>query len=158
MAARGRPTKFTKELGEKICFAVSTCTDSLAQICEDNAEFPTYKCVNEWRIRHDDFGVMYAKAKMQQADLLAEEIIKIADNTSNDTLISRNKDGEIIEKCNTEWIARSRLKVDARKWIACKLLPKVYGDNNKEQNEDRENLKEALQAIKDIAKKCIQPI
>ena len=29
---------------------------------------------------------------------------------------------------NNEHIQRSRLRVDARKWIAAKLLPKRYGD------------------------------
>jgi hypothetical protein len=27
-----------------------------------------------------------------------------------------------------EWIARSRLRVDARKWVAAKLKPKKYAD------------------------------
>jgi hypothetical protein len=29
---------------------------------------------------------------------------------------------------NKEWTNRSRLRIDARKWVASKLKPKVYGD------------------------------
>jgi hypothetical protein len=29
---------------------------------------------------------------------------------------------------NNEFVARSKLRVDSRKWILSKLLPKIYGD------------------------------
>ena len=66
---------------------------------------------------------------MHQAHILAEEIISISDNSTHDTVY--DQDGNA--KCNNEWIARSRLRVDSRKWIASKMLPKLYGD--KVQNE-----------------------
>lgn len=120
----GRPSSYTDELGKAICKAVSTSTDSLAQICAQNPEFPSPKCIYEWRIDYPLFGNMYALAKGMQADLLAEEILSIADDSSKDTII----DAEGNERCDHEWAHRSRLKIDARKWIACKLMPKVYGD------------------------------
>jgi hypothetical protein len=122
--AGGRPSSYSRQLGLKICREVSTTTESLEEICKRCPEFPTPKCIYEWRLDHAEFGDMYAKAKQNQADLLVNEIKSISDDTSNDTII--NKQGE--EVCNSEWIARSRLKVDTRKWIACKLLPKVYGE------------------------------
>ena len=120
----GRSSTYTDEIGQAICSEVSTCTDSLAQICARNSEFPTPKCVNGWRLTYPSFGLMYAHAKGIQADLLAEEVLSIADDGSKDTII--DEDGK--ERCDHEWVQRSRLKIDARKWIACKLMPKVYGD------------------------------
>lgn len=76
----------------------------------------------------DDFAPLYARAKMVQADFMVEELVEIADDTSRDTLIRTNKDGEEYEVCNTEWLNRSRLRVDTRKWIAAKLAPKVYSE------------------------------
>ncbi|WP_367379929.1 hypothetical protein [Legionella quinlivanii] len=29
--------------------------------------------------------------------------------------------------CNSEFIARSRLRINTRKWLASKLAPKIYG-------------------------------
>lgn len=120
----GRPSTYTEELGRAICKAVSTSTDSLAQICARNPGFPVRETVYSWRIDHPTFGNMYALAKGMQADLLAEEVLSIADDSSRDTII----DAEGNERCDHEWVHRSRLKIDARKWIACKLMPKVYGD------------------------------
>lgn len=66
----------------------------------------------------------YTHAREVRAELLFEEIIEIADESSNDTLVDDSGN----EKANSEWIARSRLRVDARKWALSKMLPKKYGD------------------------------
>src|SRR3546814_4173198 len=63
----------------------------------------------------------YARARDNQADTLADEILDIADDGSNDYV------GED-EKYNGDAVARSRLRVDARKWLAGKLAPKKYGE------------------------------
>ena len=53
----------------------------------------------------------------------------IADDGSNDYMEKLDKDGEVIGySINGENIQRSRLRVDSRKWLASKLLPKKYGD------------------------------
>jgi hypothetical protein len=82
---------------------------------------------------HDDkeFAKQYARAKEDQADFLAEEILSIADDTSEDEIFIEAEDGSgqtAKRICNKEFIARSRLRVDTRKWIASKLKPKKYGD------------------------------
>jgi hypothetical protein len=51
----------------------------------------------------------YTRAKELQAENLAEEIIEIADGESED-------------------VQRDRLRVESRKWVAAKLLPKKYGE------------------------------
>ncbi len=66
---------------------------------------------------------MYVRAREDQADTLADEIVAIADDGSNDTY---EKDGVVLT--NQDVVARSRLRVDARKWVAAKLKPKKYGD------------------------------
>ncbi|MRT15312.1 hypothetical protein GJV07_24145 [Enterobacteriaceae bacterium RIT711] len=66
----------------------------------------------------------YARAREVQAEILAEEIIEIADDSSGDVIV--DEDGH--EQTNHERVARSRLRVDARKWYASKLAPKRYGD------------------------------
>jgi len=106
----GAPTRFTQELANKICEAVATSPYGLDKICEENPEFPTAKCIYDWRMRHHAFGEAYARAKIQQADLLAEECLNIARNCTKDN-----------------W-GQTRLLIDTHKWLASKLLPKQYGD------------------------------
>lgn len=124
----GRPSLYTTELAEDICFKISTSTKGLKILCKENPTWPDESTIRAWIREKDGFSHIYAKAKLDQADLMAEEIISIADDTSNDTLIKLDKNGEQIEVCNSEWINRSRLRVDTRKWLASRLAPKVYGD------------------------------
>jgi len=69
----------------------------------------------------------YARARRMQAELLTDETIDIADDTTGDTEIIF-KDGKQVKVENKEWVNRSRLRIDARKWLAAKLHPKKYGD------------------------------
>ena len=55
---------------------------------------------------------------------MADETLEIADDSSHDTIT----DDEGNERFNSEFAARSRLRVDTRKWLLSKALPKVYGD------------------------------
>ena len=59
-----------------------------------------------------------------QADYLAEEILEIADDGKNDWV--ERQDGSAA--VNNEAVQRSRLRVDARKWLMSKLMPKKYGE------------------------------
>jgi hypothetical protein len=69
---------------------------------------PPASTVFRWMEDNEDFRKRYARAREEQAELLVSEIIEIAD-TEEDP-------------------AKARNRIDARKWAAMKLLPKVYGD------------------------------
>ena len=58
---------------------------------------------------------------------MADEIIDIADEGVNDLMTVVYGDEEY-EKENKEVVNRSRLRVDTRKWLLSKLIPKKYGD------------------------------
>ena len=77
-----------------------------------------------WLDEKKDFQEQYARARQRQAEYWAEQIVDIADDSSADTIT--NERGT--EVANSEWINRSRLRVDTRKWLMSKLLPKKYGD------------------------------
>lgn len=74
-----------------------------------------------------EFSDRYARAKEIQIDTLAEEIMDIADDGSND-LMTIVKGNEAYEQENKEVTTRSRLRVDTRKWLLSKLAPKKFGD------------------------------
>jgi hypothetical protein len=57
-------------------------------------------------------------------EAMAADIIEIADDSSGDIEL----DGEGKPRQNAEFMNRSRLRVDTRKWLMSKLAPKKYGD------------------------------
>ena len=120
----GRPTIFNQELADLICERVSSHSFGLNKLCEMYDDLPTKQTINDWRCKNELFSSQYAQAKLRQADFLAEEIIDICDDTSGD--ITLDEDG--FEVVNRDHIQRARLRVDTRKWLASKLIPKVYGD------------------------------
>lgn len=70
----------------------------------------------------------YARAKEESADSLADEILDIADNATNDWMKRNHGEDDPGWVANGENIQRSRVRIDTRKWIASKLKPKKYGD------------------------------
>lgn len=137
----GRPSLFTQEVADSICEQLATSSKSLRSICLQE-DMPAIRTVLQWLAKADSeecdenlkiFAHQYARAKQEQADFLAEEIIEIADDNTDDILRKKevkNANGSkmVLLEENKEFTNRSRLRVDARKWIASKLKPKKYGD------------------------------
>lgn len=68
---------------------------------------------------------LYARAREDRADKIADEIVAISDEVD----VSTKYDGEDVRLAlDAAAVARNRLRVDARKWVASKLKPRVYGD------------------------------
>jgi len=120
---KGRPTDYNTELVDKILIRIVE-GEGLVKICKDE-DYPNVATVYDWLRRHEDFNNRYTRAREDQADTLSDEIIDIADFGKNDRYCD-SEDGII--KTDHDVIARSRLRVEARKWVAAKLKPKKYGD------------------------------
>ncbi|HSW94314.1 MAG TPA: hypothetical protein VLJ15_08190 [Gammaproteobacteria bacterium] len=122
----GRPNGYTPELAEKICDAIATSSKGITRLCHDNPCWDVNPdTVYSWLSKHKEFAEMYARVKKQQIEVIIDEILSIADDSSNDYLI--NADGKAF--ADHEHINRARLRIDTRKWIAAKLVPRLYGDN-----------------------------
>lgn len=141
----GRPTKYNADIATIICEKVASSTCGLKRLCEANPELPDRDTINVWRSKYPEFSAQYASAKLKQADLLAEEILEIADDASNDYMDTVDDDGFSSWKLNGEHVQRSRLRIDTRKWLAAKLLPRQYGDHAKQ--EDKSSAESALEQI-----------
>jgi hypothetical protein len=122
-------TDFTEELADTICTALASGR-SLRSICTDEG-MPAQSTIFRWLAdeRYADFREQYTRARESQADALFDEILDIADDGTNDWMERHDEQGGNIGwKENGEALQRSRLRVDARKWMAGKLKPKVYGE------------------------------
>lgn len=121
----GRPTLFTPELADKICHELAQ-GKSMRTVCK-HPDMPAISTVFSWFRINKDFLEQYARAKEESADAMAEEILDIADDGSNDFMVITKGDNEYVVE-NKEWTNRSKLRVDTRKWIMSKMKPKKYAD------------------------------
>lgn len=117
----GRPSTYNLELASAICTRISN-GEPLRQICMD-PKMPNQNTVYVWIARHEDFREMYTRARSEQADTLADEIVAIADEQP--AMLGDPESGFRIDSAYVQW---QRNRVDARKWVAAKLKPRKYGE------------------------------
>jgi hypothetical protein len=103
----GRPTDYTPEIARKISDRMID-GNTLRAVCHQD-DMPDEGTVYRWISRHPEFREIYAHARELQAMRWAEEVLTIADNT---TLDPQDR----------------RIRVDTRKWLLSKVLPRIYGD------------------------------
>lgn len=90
---------------------------------------PSLDVVFRWMREVKDFNEQYARARDEQMEYFSEEIMDIADDGRNDWMeIYDSKGDQIGWKVNGEAVMRSKVRVDVRKWLMSKRLPKKYGD------------------------------
>lgn len=126
----GRPSDYTEDMAIEICARLAS-GESLVRMCKAD-DMPSVSTVYRWIQAHEEFRDNYTRAREDQADTLADEILDIANTPVVGVKTKTNEKGEV-ETTEGDMIEHRRLQVDARKWIAAKLKPKKYGD--KQQTE-----------------------
>lgn len=121
-----RPSIFSEKICNAICAKIAK-GKSLRSICSEK-NMPSKSVVMLWLQKHEAFQIQYARACELRAAFWAEEIIEIADDSTNDFMERKRKDGTIETVPDHENVQRSKLRVDSRKWLMSKLVPKKYGD------------------------------
>ena len=122
----GRPTKYTAKLSDNICAKLSE-GQSLRTVCKSD-DMPCKATIFSWLRTNESFLDQYTRAKQESADALTDEMLDIADDSTNDYMMKQGEDGSEYEALNAEHIQRSRLRIETRKWLSSKLKPKKYGD------------------------------
>jgi hypothetical protein len=122
---------FTPEIAEEVLRRIAE-GHSLREIARTKG-MPAPSTVIGWSIDRSppfpDFGERYLRAREIGWQIMAEEIPEIVDDATNDWMERRNAEGDVIETVlNTEHVNRSRLRMEARKWLLSKRLPKTFGD------------------------------
>ena len=108
----GRPSEYSAEICARICAEISSTNNSIDKICRNDLTLPAARTVFYWLHLHPEFLQQYTRAKEAQAELLADEMIEIADDCGK----------------TSDEIKKAALRIDTRKFVAVKLLPKKYGD------------------------------
>lgn len=107
----GRPSIYSEELAGEILKRMSE-GEPLRQICRDE-HMPHARRVHEWVTDNtEDFAQRYARACEARVETMADELMEIADGPAIDVVD----------------VQKNRLRIDTRKWLMSKMLPKKYGD------------------------------
>jgi transposase-like protein len=110
MANVGRPTDYTKELGDAFCVRVAD-DEGVAAICRDEG-MPSRTTIYKWLREHTEFAHNYARARNDQGHTVADEMREVRRKVEDGTLDP----------------AAARVIMDSLKWEAGKRNPKSYGE------------------------------
>ena len=106
----GRPSLYTDELAERICERLAG-DESMRAICSDS-DMPDRKTVARWCEASPEFAAKCARARVDQADFIFDDISQIERQTLS---------GEVDA-------AAARCVIASKQWRASKLASKKYGD------------------------------
>lgn len=97
---------FTQELFDRICERMAE-GESLRAICKAK-DMPAKRTVLRWVANDEALAKQYSEAQQMRAECYFDEIIAIADSKSDPQ--------------------KTRVQIDARKWVLARMNPKKYGD------------------------------
>lgn len=116
-AKGGRPSKYTKAAGDRICAALAGGA-SLRQAAA--AEGVGAHTVLAWRDAFKGFSTQYAEARARGQELLAEAVVYDIPEEAARAALDRD--------CGMQRLTALRMRSDNIKWHLAKMLPKVYGE------------------------------
>jgi hypothetical protein len=88
---------------------------------------PARSTIFGWLKQNEEFARDYSWAKRIYIDDLMREILKIADDSSNEWIEREGPDGKKYRVFNRNSIRQSKLRIAARKLLISILMPKRYG-------------------------------
>jgi transposase-like protein len=121
---RGRPTRFTPRLGERICELIAESPLSIKEICD--ALHVHRASLYEWaetaRLYSEndprrDFPDTFARAMRIRYQRMGDDLDALAD-----------KNVIMGDRSDSARVQQQRLRVETRRWLLSKRLPEVYGD------------------------------
>lgn len=123
----GRPTLYTKKLGDLICEKMQEYA-SLKQACLKDPALPCERTVIRWVFdgKHPEFCQQYETARKMMVERMQDEILEFSDDrpTITQTVFgSKDQEAQVVS-IDSAGIAGNRLSVDSRKFMLTKILPK----------------------------------
>lgn len=113
---------YSREIADEI-LAKMAAGMTLKEICRAEG-MPAAPTVRDWVVQNiDDLAERYARARDRQMEHWADEVLEASDDSTNDWMERKRRDGSIEVVLDREHVERSRLRVEARKWLLAKLHP-----------------------------------
>lgn len=115
----GRPrTANEAQLKDSLCERIAN-GDTRLEACQ--ALGLAYSTVGQWLTEDEDFALVYARARVEQAHHLADKAITISRTRAEDMADA----------------AGLRLQVETIKWLTSKIAPKMYGERIMQEHTHR---------------------
>jgi hypothetical protein len=122
----GRPTLYTAKIADRIVAELSDGRP-LAHVCRGPG-MPSHATVRQWeKDNREGFAARYQRARELGYHAMADEIIDIADDNRNDLIVRRRSDGTTEIVPNPANVRLSQLRINARRRLLSKALPRHYG-------------------------------
>jgi hypothetical protein len=128
-AKRGRPTEYTKELGDEFCRRMvenDGHAATLRGICEAD-DMPHVATICRWKAKHAEFRELYAQALDAKIEIALSDVLPIADDGSQDWATRTTSNGQEYKVEDKEVTNRSKLRVETRFRYAGMMKPREYG-------------------------------
>lgn len=122
----GQPSKMTPSCVEEIIERVSN-GEIITKICKD-PHMPSANAVWRWIRTKPDFSALYYAAKKFATDVMAEEILAIADDGSQDSIVTTDRHGNERVEMNNEFVKRSEIRIKARQWLMERINSGKYNE------------------------------
>lgn len=128
-----RPTKYSEKLEDRMLEEIASGR-SVISLCREEDWTPNADTWYRWMYKIDGLSDRYTRAKAISSEYHADQILAIADEADNQTF------------------QVARLQIDARKWVASKLVPNKYGDKSQIDHTSSDDSMKAPTVIKLVSK------
>ena len=154
---KGQATVYTDVLGIKICDGLAEGR-TLRAVCAAEG-MPSPQTILSWAKDLDHpFAEHYAHARELGYQRMADDLVDIADGKSVawTEADARSEDEASDRDPPKDVVQRDRLRVDTRKWLLSKALPKIYGDKIEVGGKDGGPIQHAV-AVTKIERVIVDP-
>ena len=128
-----RPTKYSEKLEDRMLEEIASGR-SVISLCREEEWTPNADTWYRWMYKIDGLSDRYTRAKAISSEFHADQILAIADEADNQTF------------------QVARLQIDARKWVASKLVPNKYGEKSQIDHTSSDDSLKAPTVIRLVSK------
>jgi hypothetical protein len=128
-----RPTIYSEELEDRMLEEIASGR-SVISLCREEKWTPNADTWYRWMYKIDGLSDRYTRAKAISSEFHADQILAIADEADNQSF------------------QVARLQIDARKWVASKLVPNKYGEKSQIDHTSSDESMKAPTVIKLVSK------
>lgn len=137
---------YSDAIGRAICKLLAS-GHTLNSICK-RPGMPHERSVRLWALNPDHpFSPKYTRAREVGYLKMADDLLEICDDARNDWMLACGDDEQERYVINGEHVQRTRLRVDTRKWLLSKALPKIYGDKVEVEHQAGDSFRNVWAAI-----------
>ena len=128
-----RPTIYSVKLEDRMLEEIASGR-SVISLCREEDWTPNADTWYRWMYKIDGLSDRYTRAKSISSEFHADQILAIADEADNQTF------------------QVARLQIDARKWVASKLVPNKYGEKSQIDHTSSDESMKAPTVIRLVSK------